>query len=115
MRKTFVSSCCASPTITRKRGSILIWTVFLSLFVAVFFVTFQSRLGVYFAQTENTETIYQENLTLQQALENLRQKPQSRVILSETKNLVSTDFDGSEYIFSLPTGYATEFRITNTG
>lgn len=99
----------------RIQWSVLIWTIFLGLFIAVFFITFQSRLEQYFSQTKNEQWILQDNLALTEVLESLTSKPQSSLQISDTENLENDNFDGSVYTFSLPEKRAMEFRLTNTG
>ena len=99
----------------KKTGSILIWTIFLGLFVAVFFVAFQSRLERYISGA-NANIWDQENQeNIAEALQKASIRPQANIAMDDGWFLRAIGYDNVSFQTVLGQNEATEFRITDTG
>ncbi len=93
--------------------SILIWTIFLSLFISAFFIAFQSWISKYFTFSSLYNKNIEEYSELNDALLSLKKNPQIFININNY-NLESLDYNGASYSWFLNYNEATEYWITNS-
>ncbi len=93
--------------------SILIWVVFLGLFIAIFFITFQLRLGRLIELSNETSQKEESRTTFSDALESLKSNPRLSVVISDNESLESLEYRGNKYSAFLRQNEKKEYFINS--
>ncbi len=98
-----------------KSWSILMWTIFLSLFISVFFISFQSKLWKYFTFSSLYNKKIETISKIDDIIFNLKKAPKISLDINNDYYLESLDFDWSNFFWFLNFNEATEYMFTNSG
>ncbi|HBB27019.1 TPA: hypothetical protein DCZ36_00795 [Candidatus Gracilibacteria bacterium] len=100
-----------------KKGSILLYVLFLSSFLVLFSVSFQGELEKMLEGAKNSEKSMEDISRVQDALILLKNAPTARVVIDTNKNLslVSLYQSGTVFTESLGGDSPQEYWLTSTG
>ncbi len=97
-----------------KSWSILMWTIFLSLFISIFFISFQSKLWKYFTFYSLYNKKIEINSKIDDIILNLKKNPEISLNIDNNYFLESLDFDWNNFFWFLNFNEATEYLFTNS-
>ena len=97
----------------KNKGSILIWTMFVSLFIVSFFVVYQWSF-LNFAKTSEVEgEKIEATISMEETLISLKNNPAFTIKVGKF-SLKSVDFNWASFTEKLALSEATIFKVTNT-
>ncbi|EKE29975.1 MAG: hypothetical protein ACD_2C00068G0001 [uncultured bacterium (gcode 4)] len=97
----------------KNRGSILIWTMFVSLFIVSFFVVYQWSFLNFAKISEAEWEKLDSQISIDEALSKLKTLPSANVKVWR-HSLKSIDFDGNSFSKSLWSCEAAEYLVSST-
>ena len=96
------------------RGSILLYVIFLSAFLILFFAQFQGEVEKTLNRADSFENTTKESSVMDDSLSALRGHPTAYRGVGNSLDLVSMDYDGSSFSGSLGNTGTAEYWITNS-
>lgn len=102
---------------TNKKGSILLYVLFLSAFLILFFASFQGEIESALLSTIDSHALTKEQSAIEDALTLAKKNPSSTLSVEGSPNisLVSLDYDNTAFSGNLGHSETREYWVTNTG
>lgn len=100
---------------SNKKGSILLYVLFLTSFLVLFFLSFQWEIEKTLRKTGRSEDFVREGSAIADALASFRNNPVSSKDISSNLSLISLDYNGKSFSWSLGLNKTDEYWITATG
>lgn len=98
----------------KKKGSILVWTMFVSIFAVAIFVSYQSIFENYLKSSVSSEGVIIKKISWDDAIKELSWNPTKILSLSWGTNLRSLDFNWSSFFEELKYNESIKFLVTNS-